>query len=359
MQKVKAVVCTGKKNNDYSFMAYDVAFRTLETECDDALICFVNYMFNEKYDRTAKVVRLRNEHFVENQGKPDEKRVTDSHFRIIFHGIETDYQLECESSGYSRTLLVRLFQYAVESAIDGKVETSRSKIVINIPKGGLLVLRNEGSPPEKVAIEIKTPGGAVAYNVPVVCEADYTLDELFEKKLYFMIPFYFFNLEEKLAICESDPEALKEFENLYCGIIDRIGEIDEAELSLRSKGVIIRQMEKVSKRLADKKKNVREKVGEIMEIQSERWEWLDRFDAAVEGGREEGRQEGRAEGEERHLIKMVCKKLRKGKEVWQIANELEEDEVRIQVICDAAEAFAPEYDEEKVFEAVGVAKTLK
>ena len=114
-------------------------------------------------------------------------------------------------------------------------------------------------------------------------------------------------------------------------------------------------MEKVSKRLADKKQNVREKVGEIMEIQSERWEWLDRFDAAVEGGREEGR----AEGKELNLIEMVCKKLRRGKEVWQIADELEEDEVRIQVICDAAAAFAPEYDSEKVFEAVGVAKTVK
>ena len=165
-----------------------------------------------------------------------------------------------------------------------------------------------------------------------------------------MIPFYFFNLEERLDIYESDPEVLKEFETLYCSIIDRIGEIDEAELSLRSKGVIIRQMEKVSKRLADKKQNVREKVGEIMEIQSERWEWLDRFDAAVEGGR--------AEGKELQLIEMVCKKLRKGKEVWQIADELEEDEVRIKIICDAAAAFAPEYDEEKVFEALGVGKMV-
>ncbi|MBO6260077.1 MAG: hypothetical protein J6N47_04565 [Lachnospiraceae bacterium] len=143
MQKTKAVVCTEKRNDDYSFMAYDVAFRTLETECDDALICFVNHMFNENYDRTAKVVRLRNEHFVENQGKPDEKRVTDSHFRIIFRGTETDYQVECESCGYSRTLLVRLFQYAVQSAIDNAAGPSQSKIVISIPKGGLLVLRDD------------------------------------------------------------------------------------------------------------------------------------------------------------------------------------------------------------------------
>ena len=141
-----------------------------------------------------------------------------------------------------------------------------------------------------MTLEIQTPGGIVSYDVPVICEANYTIDELFEKKLYFLIPFYFFNLEDKFDVYESDPDALNEFAEIYCGIIDRIGMVDEAELSLRSKGVIIKQMERVSKRLAEKRKCVREKVGEIMEIKPERWEWLDRFDAAVEGGREISRR---------------------------------------------------------------------
>ena len=34
----------------YSNIAYDDAFRTLESKCDDALIPFVNYFFDEKYD---------------------------------------------------------------------------------------------------------------------------------------------------------------------------------------------------------------------------------------------------------------------------------------------------------------------
>ena len=51
--------------------AYDDAFRTLEAECDDALILFINAMFHEDFDNTAKIVRLRNEHFVEEKGKTD------------------------------------------------------------------------------------------------------------------------------------------------------------------------------------------------------------------------------------------------------------------------------------------------
>ena len=67
---------------------------------------------------------------------------------------------------------------------------------------------------------------------------------------------------------------------------------------------------------------------------------------------EDGRAEGRAEGEDRKLIKQICCKLRKGKSISQIADELEEDEVRIKAICDAAEKYAPDYDENKVIPAV-------
>ena len=63
-------------------------------------------------------------------------------------------------------------------------------------------------------------------------------------------------------------------------------------------------------------------------------------------------EEGRTQGEDRKLIRQICCKLRKGKSIPQIADELEEDEIRIKTICDAARAFAPDYDENKVILAV-------
>ncbi|MBR3308110.1 MAG: hypothetical protein IKI75_12770 [Lachnospiraceae bacterium] len=64
------------------------------------------------------------------------------------------------------------------------------------------------------------------------------------------------------------------------------------------------------------------------------------------------KDEGREEGSEHRLIDQICKKLRKGKNVRQIADEVEEDETLVQKICDIAEAFAPEYETEKVFDSV-------
>ncbi|MCM1172173.1 MAG: hypothetical protein NC393_08620, partial [Clostridium sp.] len=66
---------------------------------------------------------------------------------------------------------------------------------------------------------------------------------------------------------------------------------------------------------------------------------------------EDGRAEGMEDGETKKLITLICRKLRKAKEVDVIADELEEDFAIISEICRAAEAYAPDYNEELVYEA--------
>ena len=72
---------------------------------------------------------------------------------------------------------------------------------------------------------------------------------------------------------------------------------------------------------------------------------------AIAGLIAEGKMEGKLEGEERKLIEQVCKKLKKEKSVEIIAEELEEEAEKIQSICEAAVAYAPEFDCEKVYRA--------
>ena len=67
-------------------------------------------------------------------------------------------------------------------------------------------------------------------------------------------------------------------------------------------------------------------------------------------------QRGIAKGEDKHLILLICRKLRKGKRAEQIAEDLDEDEIRVQMICDIAEKYAPEYDEEKILNEVSALK---
>ena len=73
---------------------------------------------------------------------------------------------------------------------------------------------------------------------------------------------------------------------------------------------------------------------------------------ARKDGLAEGRAEGRAEGDILRLILQITKKLAKGKDIATIAEELEEDVTVIESICKIAGQFAPEYDSEKIYEAL-------
>ena len=74
------------------------------------------------------------------------------------------------------------------------------------------------------------------------------------------------------------------------------------------------------------------------------------LDAVENEGVQKGIEQGMPLGELKKLIKMVCKKLRKNKSIDTIAFELEEEYTTIEKICNAAGAFAPDYNEDKVYD---------
>ena len=49
-------------------------------------------------------------------------------------------------------------------------------------------LRHTKNTPEEMTVKVLTPGGKVSYTVPVLKVKRYTIHELFEKKLFFLIP---------------------------------------------------------------------------------------------------------------------------------------------------------------------------
>lgn len=70
-------------------------------------------------------------------------------------------------------------------------------------------------------------------------------------------------------------------------------------------------------------------------------------------GREEGREQGREQGLAQKRVELICRKLKKGKQIYQIAEELEETAEDIQAVVDIAEHFAPEYDVDGIMQALG------
>ncbi|WP_051208022.1 hypothetical protein [Butyrivibrio sp. AE3006] len=252
-------------NSIYSDTAYDDAFRTMESECDDLIIPFINHMFGEHYDKTAVIHRLRNEHFVEHEDGSSDRRITDSHFEIIASSIKKKYHLECESKKYDGTILVRIFEYDAQIAKDeGKSDMERFRV--RFPNTGLLLLRRSSKAPSDAIIEIELPDGNVkSYPIPIMQVADYTIDEIFDKKLYMLIPFYIFNYEKQLEIINEDEAKIEKLMAFYREMFDKLlSEVDSGNLSPLSCSAIIKLTYRVAYKLTKKRQNVQRKVGDVM-----------------------------------------------------------------------------------------------
>lgn len=70
---------------------------------------------------------------------------------------------------------------------------------VEFPQSAILQLRSDKKIKRKLKLVIKTPGGNVSYKVPVVDVQEYDLDTIFEKGLYFLLPFYIFRYEKKFS----------------------------------------------------------------------------------------------------------------------------------------------------------------
>ena len=69
-------------------------------------------------------------------------------------------------------------------------------------------------------------------------------------------------------------------------------------------------------------------------------------------GLERGEKMGLEKGEEKKLLSLVIAKIKKGKNVSEIADALEEDEQTIGRLVQIVGRYAPEYDPEKILEEV-------
>lgn len=246
---------------------YDDSFRTLLTDCKRLIVPLVNEMFGENWQETENVELYQNEVFITTGA--DEKRITDSNFTI---GNSRRYHIECQSS-VDGTMTVRIFEYSTQIAIT-TAESDVSKTVFTMPASGILYLRCNDSIPDSHEIVVNTPGGTVSYKIPIVKIKDYSLDDMLSKKLFFLIPFYFFNYS--LEKMEKDHALIEDMKNTYLKLWDQLESlVQQGKISEFEKSAIKAMCDKVAQSLTNKYDNVKEGVdsvmgGEILDYEAKR-----------------------------------------------------------------------------------------
>ncbi len=284
---------------------YDDVFRTLLNDCSELIIPVVNEVFDENYTGKEKIIFAQNEHFLNQQDGKENKCITDSHLAIVGATETKQYHWECQSTPDS-TLLVRFFEYDTQIALDHGVLES-NVLTVTFPHAAVLFLRCNKSTPDFMTIKMITPGGEVSYDVKVMKSQQYTLDEIFEKNLLFLIPFYIFTHEKNFQEFNENQEKLESLKEEYKVIVSELEKRQQQGLvNVYTKNTIIEMSNKVLENIAAKYENVRKGVRSIMGGQILEYETKNILNKGIAIGEERGiiigEERGIIIGEERGII---------------------------------------------------------
>ena len=269
---------------------YDDVFRTLLNDCSQLIIPMINEMFGEQYSGQEKIIFSPNEHFLNQQGGNEEERITDTSFKIEGKEIKK-YHLECQSST-DNSMLVRFFEYDTQIALD-EGEINGNILTVTLPHSAVLFLRHRASTPNKLKIRMITPGGSVEYDIPVIKSQQYTPEEIFEKKLLLLIPFYIFSHETQFEEYEKDKTKLKRLQEEYEQIKSKLEQLlNEGAISEYMRCTIIDMSNKVLEHIAAKYNSVKEGVKAVMGGKILEYEAKTIKKEGMKEGIEEGIEEG-------------------------------------------------------------------
>ena len=242
---------------------YDGAFRTILNDCRQMIIPVINEIFKEDYTGNEMIEFHPNDHFIDQQDVAGKERITDTNF-IIYGKKKKKYHLECESSLPDGRMTIRLFEYDAQIALD-EGEVINETLTVTFPNTAVLYLRNYKKTPDKMRYVIKTPGGIVEYDVPIMKVQEYTLEDIFSKGLLLLIPFYIFSHEKNFKVYNSNEQRLAEVKAEYRSILERLDKLEqEGIIGAFDKRTIIELSGDVIREIAQKYENVQKGIGGMM-----------------------------------------------------------------------------------------------
>ena len=205
-----------KKNR--SSTPYDDIFRTLVNGPPQPLLGLLNEMFETKYTGDEQVKHMKGQFFItKEEGK--RKRITDSHFSVSDGSGTQYYHLECQTHN-DGSILIRMFEYDSLIALSHS-EKAGDTLHLHLPKSGILYLADV-PPFSPLYIEIVASQGMIRHEIRVLSMKDYSIDSIFERDLYFLVPFYVFTYQLTIQMIEKDQQKTRQFYEDLHTVLDKI-----------------------------------------------------------------------------------------------------------------------------------------
>ena len=139
-------------------------------------------------------------------------------------------------------------------------------MVVEFPRSALIYLRSNEKTPDEMTIEIRTSDGqSIRHRIPVMKLNCYGMDELFEKKLWFLLPFHGFCYEHIFPKSETDQSLRERLTGIFREMRGRLDELcSSGQMDECQKYRIIFSINMVLQKLMEKYPNTRKEVLDVM-----------------------------------------------------------------------------------------------
>ena len=190
---------------------FDDVFRTMLEKMPELIIPLINEVFGTDYPADIPIEQQRNEHHT----KTGEK-ITDSRLKIA----DKVYHIECQSTSDAE-MVIRMIEYDFAISLESK-EMKEGRYRIYFPHSCVIYLRGKGRS-NTLGMDIIMPDGRVIkYDLPATYVEKYTQDIIFQKKLFFLLPFYVIRYEKSREEIEKDHKKLKKLLDEYAIIARKL-----------------------------------------------------------------------------------------------------------------------------------------
>ena len=283
---------------------FDDILRTIQERRPKLLIPLVNEVFHTSYGKDTEVTRLP-----EGYQKIVSKVIVDSCNVMA----DLVYHFECQSKK-DGSMILRMVEYDFMIALSD-ARRSGNATKLKFPRSCIIYLRSAKNMLSEETIEIVFSNNkTISYQVPVVKLRDYSIEEIFEKNLLILLPYYIMNYEKELSKIARNKELSQALLEEYRKIVKMLEErtkTDETGLFYDMMQLMRRLVNYMLRREPDLKERMCEEMGgKVLRLPSD--ELREEREQGVEIGLSRGISQGTILGKEEKTRQVIANMLKRG-----------------------------------------------
>ena len=226
------------------------------------IVPLINEMFHPDVplDRNTFIQHLSND-FISPDGKSE--KFTDSQIQA---GSEY-YHIECDCYEKEK-IIFKMVEYDLYAELNNVKINIRNSVIqkpftVPVPVSGVLFLRRPSD--ADLPIRFIRQKIQMQYHFDTIVLADYTIEDLTDKDLYILVPFYLFNHEKDIAKYNTDAACRRRVLEAMRKMVQAINKgLREDKFLIFDYGILTAMMKTVTEGLTKQNKEIEKELDEIM-----------------------------------------------------------------------------------------------